>query len=685
VNRLASETSPYLRQHASNPVDWYPFGPEALERARTEDRPIFLSVGYSACHWCHVMEEESFSDARVAALMNEHFVNVKVDREERPDVDDVYMRAVQAMTGAGGWPMSVFITPELEPFFGGTYFPPYRQYGRPGFTDVLASVAHGWKNDRERLLKRGQAFARQLQREAERDTSGRLEPDLLDRSAQTLLAEFDPLHGGFDSAPKFPRTADVRLVLRHARRTGEPALLHAAAFTLDRMARGGIHDQLAGGFHRYSVDDEWLVPHFEKMLYDTALLVPAYLEGFLATEEESFAAVARSSCEWMLQEMRVPVPGSEPAPGGFASALDADSEGEEGRFYVWTTDELDQVLGRKLGRLAALAFGAEPEGNFEGGANVLSRPQSPSELAATLGRSETELASELEQLRATLLEARARRVRPARDEKVLCSWNALAVTALAQAAQVLDEPRFLTAGQEAMRFLRSELRLASGDRAATWCDGRAQHPALLDDRAYLVQALLELYQTDFDPEWLRAAVEEALVVRARFADTERGGWYTTPADGEVLLSRLKSPQDGALPAGYGIHVQNCLALAELTADSGWASEAEAALVGVGGAVRGYPRAFSSILSAADFLAAGPREIVVGGAPEAARGLLRAIRSSWCPQRVVALLDAEAPLELQALLEGKQGPPEGALAWICRHYACAAPLDCPEAVRAALAE
>ncbi|HKX45698.1 MAG TPA: thioredoxin domain-containing protein, partial [Planctomycetota bacterium] len=392
ANRLAGETSPYLLQHARNPVDWHPWGPEALARARAEDRPIFLSIGYSACHWCHVMERESFEHEGIARLMNEHFVNVKVDREERPDLDDIYMSFVQRTTGHGGWPMSVFLTPELEPFYGGTYFPPAPRHGMPSFPQVLQAIAAKWKSDRATLVDQGARMAKSIAAEGAARTVGDLDPDVLDRSLADLVGSFDPEWGGFGGAPKFPHATDVRLLLRHHTRTGAELPLHAARTTLDRMAEGGIHDQLGGGFHRYSVDERWLVPHFEKMLYDNALLVPAYLEALLVTGDEAYARVARDTCEWALREMLTP-------EGGFASSQDADSEGEEGAFFVWTRAELDAALGRERGRRAAEWWGVTDEGNFEHGHSVLWRHEPEEAVAARLKVGVEALRAEIEAAR----------------------------------------------------------------------------------------------------------------------------------------------------------------------------------------------------------------------------------------------------------------------------------------------
>ncbi len=480
ANRLANETSPYLLQHAHNPVDWYPWGPEALERSRREDRPIFLSVGYSACHWCHVMERESFENEEIAARMNALFVNVKVDREERPDIDEIYMKAVQSMTGSGGWPMSVFLTPDLEPFFGGTYFPPRGLHGRPGFGELLEALARSWRDDRPRVVQHGQRMAERIAAEGRVDARGEIDPSVLERSLEALTANFEPLYGGFGGAPKFPHATDLRLMLRHAQRNGSEEARRMVLHTLDRMARGGIHDQLGGGFHRYSTDERWLIPHFEKMLYDNALLVPAYLEAHLVTGDADLARTAQRACDWALREMTTPA-------GGFASAQDADSEGEEGRFFVWTPRQLEDVLGARLGRQAAEWYGVTAEGNFEHGTSALWRDVPAAEVARRLGIGVAELTPAMEEARTRLLAARGERVRPATDDKVLASWNGLMISALAFAHQVLGDARHLDAARRAANFVLGSMRQSGRRLFATARAGRAHVNAGLDDYAFMIQ------------------------------------------------------------------------------------------------------------------------------------------------------------------------------------------------------
>jgi len=678
-NRLSGETSPYLLQHAANPVDWYPWGDEALALAKERDQPIFLSIGYSACHWCHVMERESFEHDGIAAILNQHFVCIKVDREERPDLDDIYMRAVQAMTGSGGWPMSVFLTPDLEPFFGGTYFPPVRLHGRPSFPDVLNHVATLWARQRETAVTQGKKLAQHIAQESEAKLASELDPAILDRSLGSLQQTFDPSWGGFGDAPKFPHATDVRLALRHALRSGNPAARDVGLISLDRMAEGGIFDHLAGGFARYSTDEQWLIPHFEKMLYDNALLVPAYLEGYLVSGEQRFADVARACCDWALSEMLT-------AEGGFASSLDADSEGEEGKFYVWTPDELGAVLGPERGARAAAWFGVTDGGNFEHGTSALWRHEPAADVARSLGVDVDELRREMEGAREELLRARAKRVRPGLDDKVLVAWNGMMISALAQAYQVLGDERYLDAARTAARFVLDRMRQPDGRLFATSRGGRAHLNAYLDDYAYLIGALIDLYESDFDEAWLRSALELEAVLDERFRDREAGGYFTTGSDHEELLARLKSPQDGAIPSGNGVHALNLLRLAELTGRADLAQRGAETIQAFGELVNRYPQAFSSLLFAVDFLAARPREIVIAGEPssDAAQAMLRAVRGTYLPQRIVALAHPGADAKLIPLLDGKSAGPSGARAFVCRDYTCALPADDVDALRAQLA-
>jgi uncharacterized protein YyaL (SSP411 family) len=657
-NRLIHETSPYLRKHAHNPVDWYPWGPEALERARSEDKPIFLSIGYSACHWCHVMERECFENAEIAALMNRRYVNIKVDREERPDIDEIYMKAVTALTGAGGWPMSVFLTPQLQPFFGATYLPPERMHGRPSFPDVLQGLADAYANERERVAEHARQLTAAIGEEAKLDTRGSLPPGVLDLSLQQFKRRFDSTWGGFGGAPKFPHAADLRLCLRHHRRTGEAEALHMATFTLATMMNGGIFDQLGGGFHRYSVDREWRVPHFEKMLYDNALLVPAYLEAFTLTGNVRYAEVARAACDWALREMQLP-------DGGFASAQDADSEGEEGRFFVWTKDELERVLGPERARVVAAYYDVSDAGNFEDGKSVLWMPRKSSEISDQLGMGVGELELAVAQAKPLLLAARGERVRPDTDDKVLTAWNGLMVSALAQAHQVLKEPRYLSAAVRCMSFVQGALRQPD-----------AHVNAGLDEYAFVITALIDLYETTFERSYLSKALLFAELVEARFADATLGGYFTTGEGHEPLIARLKSTHDGALPSGAAVHALNLARLGALCSRPELQARALAACEALGAMAQRFPQAFSQLFIALDFMRQRPREVVIAGElddPETG-ALLAAVRGSFRPQRVVALAHREADRVLVPMVEGKTPGPNGPRAFVCEEYRCLEPVD-----------
>jgi hypothetical protein len=669
TNRLKGETSPYLLQHAHNPVDWYPWGPEALEKARAENRPIFLSIGYSACHWCHVMERESFENEDIAAVMNQYFINIKVDREERPDLDDIYMKAVQAMTGSGGWPMSVFLTPDLEPFFGGTYFPPERRYGRRGWPEIVDYFGKLWETDREKILEQGKKLAQHVRREGTARGVGDIPSDAVERAFGMLSQNYDDEWGGFGGAPKFPHSMDLRLVLRHWGASGDEGALKMVATSLDRMSEGGVYDQLGGGFHRYSTDEKWLIPHFEKMLYDNALLVPVYLEAHLATGNEDYARVARECCEWVLREMVTP-------EGGFASTQDADSEGVEGKFFAWTQEELIEVLGAKHGAWASAWWGVTIDGNFEHGTSALWRNQPAQEVADELHVELSELQAAMREARIVLFAHRDARVHPGTDDKVLASWNGLMISAMAQTYQVLGDERYLDAARTAARYVLTGMRQEDGRLFATARHGEAHLNAYLDDYAFLIQGLIDLYESDFDPNWLRESLKLNAIVLDRFDDPKHGGFYTTGDNHEKLLARLKMPQDGALPSGNGVHALNLLRLAELTGDAELALEAERTIKSIGSLIAQYPAGFCQMLTAIDFLAAQPREIVIAGEAThpAVREMLAVVRGRYLPQRVVALASSQADPELVPLLAERSPSEGGARAYVCRNYTCKQPVD-----------
>jgi uncharacterized protein YyaL (SSP411 family) len=682
TNRLAHESSLYLRQHADNPIDWYPWGSEALQRAKELNRPIFLSIGYSACHWCHVMAHESFEDERIARILNDHFVCIKVDREERPDLDAIYMAAVQALNqGQGGWPMSVFLTPDLEPFYAGTYFPPDNRYGRPGFGFLLTKIAEAWNERRDELRESGRYIAEALRESmGVAPQPGEPGPSLFDSAVQMFRRAFDPVHGGLGRAPKFPRPIDLRLMLRIHQRGQHGDLLGMVRLTLDKMAQGGIYDHLGGGFHRYSTDARWLVPHFEKMLYDNALLPPVYLEAYQLTGDPLYQQVVRETLDWVLREMTAPT-------GGFYSTLDADSEGEEGKFYVWSEAEIDAVLGPELAEVFKAVYDVTPGGNWEGH-NILNCPKTWEQNARLFNRSVEELKAQLNEARQKLSAHRAQRVGPGRDEKILTSWNALMLAAFAQAGAVLDEARYLEAARQAADFLLTHLRTSEGRLWHTAdAQGNAKLPAYLDDYAYLIEALVTLYEADFQPRWLHEASRLADWMIDLFGDASAGGFFYTAHDHEALLTRTKEIHDSSTPSSVGSAVLGLLRLAALTGRNEFRQKAEETLRCYHGVMAESPLACGTLLWGVDFWLGPVQEIAMVGSPreEPTRQVLRTIRRQFRPRAVLALRDPGVdPAESHeiGLLQGKAalGP---VTTYICQNGACQSPLIGADAVEAAL--
>jgi uncharacterized protein YyaL (SSP411 family) len=651
-NRLAAETSPYLLQHADNPVDWHAWGDEAWTRARSEDKPVLVSIGYSACHWCHVMERESFEDPEVAALMNERFVCIKVDREERPDVDAIYMDAVQAMTGHGGWPLNAFTTPEQVPFYAGTYFPPRSRGGLPAWPQVLAAVADAW-NDRGGEIRSGaERIVEHLKGGARLRASGApLDPGVPDAAVAALRQSFDARNGGFGGAPKFPPHSVLEFLLGQ----GETEM---SLGTLRAMGRGGIFDQLGGGFARYTVDATWTVPHFEKMLYDNALLARAYLHGWLVSGDRELRDVCERTLGWALAEMRGP-------EGGFFSALDADSEGVEGRYYVWTADELREILGPERAERATEFFGATERGNFEG-ANILVRARD-------------EPPEDLEEIRATLLEVRATRVRPGLDDKRLTSWNALMVSALADAGAALDRPDFVQAASACAGFLLESVRDADGRLLRSWKDGRARIMGYLEDHAYLLEALLTLYEATFDPRWFEEARTLADGLLERFADPEHGAFFSTPVDGEELVARRKDLEDNPIPSGNSAAALGLLRLAALTGEGAYAEAADGVIALLHPVAAQHPQAFGHLLQAIAFALGPVHEVALVGGDIG--DLARVVRARHRPRVVVAAGEPE-PVPLMA----GRGPVDGRpAAYVCERFACRTPVTEPAELAAALGD
>lgn len=666
TNRLANETSPYLRQHAHNPVDWYPWGDEAIARARQLDRPIFLSIGYSACHWCHVMEHESFENEEIARILNEHFVSIKVDREERPDLDQIYMAAVQMISGSGGWPMTVFLTPDLRPFTGGTYFPPDDRYGRPGFRRILLSLVKTWADRRAEVEEAAGDLTQHLQTfGAIGGQPGDIEPRVLLLARERLGRTFDPVHGGFGSAPKFLHTMDMRVLLRVWKRHGDAHALHMVRHTLDMMARGGIHDQLGGGFARYSTDERWLAPHFEKMLYDNALLAVVYLETYQATGDPSYRRVVEELFGWVEREMTSPV-------GPFYSTLDADSEGEEGKFYVWKSEEIDALLGRD-GPAFREAYNVWPNGNWQD-------PHAPGEPKNILHLTRVFPPERFAEARRRLFEVRERRVRPGLDDKVLTAWNGLMITALATAAGVLGRPDYAKAASRAADFVLTSMRRPDGKLLRTWSAGHeAKIDGCLDDHAYLLEGLLALYEATFEERWLKAARDLEQVLFDRFWDDADGGFFYTAHDHERLIARGKDPHDNATPAAGAVAVTALLKLIRLTGDTTHLPHVERMFRLHRTLMEKHPTAVSQLLIALDFHLGPTREFAVlpGNDTDTLRAL-EAIRRPFVPNKVVAV--GPSPM---AMFAGKESPEGVVRVYVCENFACRAPLDGVAAVEQAM--
>ena len=706
MNRLADQTSPYLQQHAANPVDWYPWGPAALERARAEDKPILLSIGYSACHWCHVMAHESFEDAAVAAVMNRLFVNVKVDREERPDLDEVYMLATQILSGQGGWPNSLFLTPELQPFFAGTYFPP-RDGDRgaaAGFLTILTRLARVWTDEPGRVVeaagRAASAIRDSLAGERSSDQAALPGPEVLRQAVTFYTSRFDRAEGGIAGAPKFPSSLPVRFLLRAARRTADRAALEMAALTLEKMAAGGMYDQVGGGFHRYSTDSRWLVPHFEKMLYDNALLVMAYVEGWQATGRAGFADLARDILRYVRREMTAP-------EGGFWSATDADSRTpdgrmEEGYYFTWTPAEVRAAVAaagdpgetERLVSAALALWGITEAGNFaEPDAhgrlpavkrNVLSRPRPLAEVARQLGVAPQQLQKDADRVREMLRAARAARPAPLRDDKILASWNGLMISAGARAGFAFDEPEWIAAAAGAADFLLRRMR-HQGHLLRVSQDGRAAQPGFLEDYAFVIAGLLDLFEADGQPRWLREALGLQATLDQEFADPV-GGYFTTSAGHETLLAREKPAYDGAEPSGNSVEALNLLRLHALTTEERFRAAADRTLAVFGDRLAVAPAALSEMLLALDWRLDRPLEIVLVAEPGGAGPLLAPLRRSFLPNRVVVQATTRpdrgsVPDDLALLVpvaSGKEALGGQATAYVCENRTCRLPVTDPDA-------
>jgi uncharacterized protein YyaL (SSP411 family) len=655
-NRLIHEKSPYLLQHAYNPVDWFPWGEEAFARARRDNKPIFLSIGYSTCHWCHVMERESFENTEVAAVMNQYFVCIKVDREERPDIDRIYMTAVQTTTGSGGWPMSVWLTPDLKPFFCGTYFPPDARYGRPGFKELLQRVHDAWETNHDAVVMQAGKIMEAVGQYAtigrDNSESRPLDDAPLHLGFDQFRSTYDEVNGGFGGAPKFPRPVALNLLFRYFARTNEVAARDMALHTLRAMGEGGMFDQLGGGFHRYSVDEHWLVSHFEKMLYDQAQLVSSYLDAYQVTRDPFYAEIARRTCDYVLRDMTS-------ADGGFYSAEDADSEGVEGKFYVWTRDEIEKILGDRADAFCR-AYGVTADGNWEHGLNVL-HVASPEA---------TKLAAE----RAKLFAVREKRVRPHRDEKILTAWNGPMISALARAAQVLDEPKYRAAAERATRFLvASRWKNRKLTRTATV-------PAMVEDYAFLGNGLVDLYEADFDLQWLLTAAELADAMLAQFYDTKDGGFFQTDGHDASIIVRAKEDYDGAEPSGNSMAALLLLRLAQFTDRARYRDAAEKTLQLFSDHLHKAPSTVPQMLCVLDSYLSKPKQIVIAGKADAkdTRAMLRAIHERYLPNAIAILADGgdsqKTLAKLLPFLETIKPINGKSTAYVCVNYACQLPTN-----------
>ena len=672
TNRLIHETSPYLLQHAHNPVDWFAWGEEALAKARAEDKPIFLSIGYSACHWCHVMEHESFEDPETAALMNELFVNIKVDREERPDLDAIYMDAVQAMTGQGGWPMSVWLTPQGEPFHGGTYYPKEPRYGMPGFQQVLRAVDDAYRTQRERVVGQAQRLTSMLNRTSSLTAAGggEIGSDTLLEAIQQMRQYFDDEDGGFGTQPKFPQPMTLDFALSQYKRTGDLDALYMVELTLEKMAKGGIYDQLGGGFHRYSVDGYWLVPHFEKMLYDNAQLLRTYLHAWQVTQRPLYRRVVDETIDYVLREMASP-------EGGFYSTQDADSEGHEGKFFVWTPAEIEALLDAHTAAIFESYYGVSERGNFEG-KNILSIVRTPENIAERFRISVGEVEQALASARSRLFQARELRVKPGRDEKVLTEWNGLMIHALAECGVVLGRSDALQAAAKAADFVLGQMSQADGRLLRSYKDGRARLNAYLEDYAALARGLLALYEATFDLRWLGEATRLAQIMFAQFHDAQNGGFFQTGVDHEALVARRKDVVDNAIPSGNSLAAEVLLMLAVFLDKDNYRREAGRIVLMLKDAMGSQPTGFGRMLGVLNAYLAPSQEVAIAGDPAdiGTQALLAVVRSRYLPYTVLAL---KSPGEesMLPLLQGRTLVDGRPAAYVCENYSCRLPVTTPE--------
>ncbi len=675
-NRLARETSPYLLQHARNPVDWFPWGPEALQRAQQDDKPILLSIGYAACHWCHVMERESFENPAIAKLMNDNFVCIKVDREERPDIDEIYMAATVALSGGGGWPMTVFLTPEQKPFFAGTYFPPTDRGGRPGFPTLLSKMAELWRGDREALLSQAEELTAHVRAQGKVSRPISVGDSAIDSAVHSLTKAFDARWGGFGPAPKFPASAALLLLLRHHQRSADDRELQMVVTTLDAMKNGGIYDHVGGGFARYSTDERWLAPHFEKMLYDNAQLAKAYLAGFQVTGDPEYRRVVEETLDYVIREM-------QSKDGGYFSATDADSEGVEGKFFVWSPEQLVEVLGNEDAADFGAYYDVAPGGNWEG-VSILNTPRPLAEVAKELGQDPEVLRARLEKMKAKVYAARLERVPPLLDDKILTAWNGLMIGAMAEGYRVLGHARYLDSANRASAFALAKLDRDDGGLYRTARDGRAHLDAVLEDYAYLCEALTDLYEAGGDEAHLQAAQRFAERALEDFSDPDSGAFFFTAKQHEPLIARTREGHDGALPNPGAVFASTLLRLSRQFDRSAWAERAETFVATYGREIERMPRAFCTALSVADSLLAPAVELVFAAAsPRAASELTAAVAEAFLPNRVVGFALQQPAEDRRPLLRDKKPVGAAPALYICKDFSCSAPVTTATEVRGAL--
>ena len=674
TNRLIHETSPYLLQHAHNPVDWYPWGEEALTRAKQEQKPILLSIGYSACHWCHVMERESFENEEIAAVMNELFINIKVDREERPDLDEIYMNAVQIMTRQGGWPMTVFLTPDLKPFYGGTYYPPTDRYGRPGFPKVMHAVAEAFSGQNTQVLQQADQITAHLAQMSNvvDPHHHELTEELMTNAFQNYRSQFDSHHGGFGNAPKFPPSMGLPFLLRYWHHSGNANALEMVELTLEKMARGGMYDQLGGGFHRYSTDAHWLVPHFEKMLYDNAQLVVAYFEAYQATQKPFYRDIATETLDYVIREMY------DAENGGFYSTQDADSEGVEGKFFVWEPNDVEDIIGEENAETFCEYYDITPQGNFEG-ENILNVQAPPDILARKLRIDLGELEALLADGKQKLFEAREKRIKPGLDDKILTSWNGIMIRGMAMGYQLTGKPEYLEACEKSAEFVLTTLSQDNGLLLRTYRDGKSHLNAYLEDYSYFIAGLIALYEASFEPKWLTEAERLAHLMIDQFGDDAGDGFFFTGKSHETLIVQSKSAYDGATPSGASMAIHSLLRLAKHLDNPEFHDKAVETLLLYFHQMEGMPSGSGQLLCELAFLLSTPKEIAIVGTKGDAKteAMLAALHSTYQPNKIVALSES-AEGQTLPLLAGKTQVDDTATAYVCENYVCQAPTTDVEA-------